>query len=78
MTKQNIKIMGMLEKEGLDRVQTEITLKEVFERVIQLEAKFDNAVLDGKKAQRPFWTIFVMVFLFETINMILNLYMILR
>lgn len=58
--------------------ENEITLKEVFERVIILESKFDAAVLKGQKQQKPFLLLFVSIFIAEIFNFFLNYLIILE
>lgn len=52
-----------------------VSLKEVYERLIGLESKFDNAIAENKKISKPFWIVFILLFVFESINVFLNLFM---
>lgn len=72
--KEKIKIDGTLEKESLPKTfgSNEITVKEVFERVVALETKFDLEVARGRKLGRYFWVLISTLVIVEIGNFIFN------
>lgn len=53
-----------------------ITVKEVYERVIQLETKFDFSTQTNKQTTRQFTWFALAISVFEIINLVLNLWLI--
>ena len=59
-------------QEPTKAVDNIITIKEVYERVVALETKFDYQVEKGSKQGRFFWFVIFVVFAVEAVNFVFN------